>query len=202
MQKQATKYYTPEEYLAMEQAAEYRSEYYKGEIFAMPGASINHNRIVRNLSTKLDQALANSKCEAFINEIKVWIAKKDLFTYPAVIVICGKPEFYPDRDDTITNPTVVIEVLSDSTKNYDRTEKFEFYRTLPAFQEYILVDQYRVHVEHFYLEGKGKWIFTDYSDINDVVKFNKIKFEIAMQDIYSSVEFKQEEPNQSLRPSI
>ncbi len=202
MQKHAIKYCTHEEYLAMEQAAEYRSEYYKGEIFEMDGASINHNRIVGNLSTKLNQALANSKCEAFMNEIKVWIEQKDLFTYPDVIVICGKPEFYPDRDDTITNPTIVTEVLSDSTKNYDRIEKFEFYRTLPAFQEYILVDQYRIHVEHFYLESKGKWIYTDYSDVNDILKFNKIEFEIAMHDIYSSVEFNKEEPNQALRPSI
>ena len=189
MQKQATKYYTPEEYLAIEEAAEYRSEYYKGKIFAMAGGSINHNRIVRNLSRKLDQALLNSKCEPFMTDVKVWVEQKDLFTYPDVIVVCGEPEFYQDRDETITNPIIIIEVLSDSTKNYDRNEKFEFYRALASFGEYILIDQHRIHVEHFYLESKKKWIYTDYSDLNDVLKFNKIEFQLSLKDIYDRVEF-------------
>jgi len=202
MQEYAKKYLTPEEYLAMEEMAEYKSEYYRGEIFAMAGISINHNRIVRNLSRKLDQALINNQCEAFTSDIKVWIQEKDLFTYPDVIVVCGKPEFYPDRDDTVTNPIIIIEVLSESTKNYDRIEKFEFYRTLPTFQEYILVDQYRVHIEHFYLESKKKWIYTDYSNENDILKFNDIDFQISLKDIYNRVEFKKEENTESSRPSL
>ena len=202
MQKHATKYYTREEYLAMEDAAEYRSEYYKGEFFAMPGGSINHNRIVGNLFTKLNLALVNSKCEAFMTDVKVWIEQKDLFTYPDVIVVCGKPKFYKGRDDTITNPIIIIEVLSDSTKNYDRIEKFEFYRTLASFEEYILIDEYRVHVEHFYLESKGKWIYTDNNNLNDVLRFNKIELQVSLKDIYNRVEFKKEEKSESLRPSI
>ena len=202
MQKHATKYYTREEYLAMEDAAEYRSEYYKGEFFAMPGGSINHNRIVGNLFTKLNLALVNSKCEAFMTDVKVWIEQKDLFTYPDVIVVCGKPQFYKGRDDTITNPIIIIEVLSDSTKNYDRIEKFEFYRTLASFEEYILIDQYRVHVEHFYLESKGKWIYTDNNNLNDVLRFNKIEFPVSLKDVYNRVEFKKEEKNESIRPSL
>jgi Uma2 family endonuclease len=153
MRKQATKCYTPEEYLELEEAARCRNEYYRGEIFPMVGDSINHNRIIGNLSSKLSQAFDNNNCESFTSEIKIWIEEKDLFTYPDVIVVCGEPEFYQDRDDTITNPIIIIEVLSDSTKNYDRIEKFEFYRTLPSFEEYILIDQYRVHVEHFCLES-------------------------------------------------
>ena len=202
MQKHATKYYTREEYLAMEDAAEYRSEYYKGEFFAMAGGSINHNRIVGNLFTKLNLALVNSKCEAFMTDVKVWIEQKDLFTYPDVIVVCGKPQFYKGRDDTITNPIIIIEVLSDSTKNYDRIEKFEFYRTLASFEEYILIDQYRVHVEHFYLESKGKWIYTDNNNLNDVLRFNKIELQVSLKDIYNRVEFKKEEKNESIRPSL
>jgi len=198
MQKQGTKYYTPEEYLAMEEAAEYRSEYYKGEIFSMAGESINHNRIVGNLLSKLDQTLLSGECEPFMTEIKVWIEPKDLFAYPDIIVVCGKPEFYADRDDIITNPMIIIEVLSDSTKNYDRIEKFEFYRTLASFAEYMLIDQYRVHVEHFYLERKGKWIYTDYSDLNDVLKFNKIECQLSLKDIYNRVDFKTEEKTESI----
>ena len=201
MREHAKKYVTPEEYLTLEETAEYKSEYYRGEIFAMAGTSINHNRIVRNLSRKLDQALINNKCEAFTSDIKVWIQEKDLFTYPDVIVVCGKPEFYPDRDDTIMNPLVIIEVLSDSTKNYDRIEKFEFYRTLPTFQEYILVDQYKIHIEHFYQESKGKWIFTEYNHIDDVLNFEKIDLKMSLKDIYYRVEFKKEEDTKSSRPS-
>lgn len=202
MQKYAEKYYTPEEFLALEEGAKYRSEYYKGEIFAMAGASKNHNRIIGNLYLKLSASLDNSNCEVFITEIKIWIKEKDLFTYPDLVLVCGKSEFYPERNDTITNPIVIIEVLSDSTKNYDRVEKFEFYRAIPAFREYILVDQYRIHVEHFYLVDKGKWIYTDYSDMNDLLKFHNIEFQISMKDIYNRVEFKQEENTESLRPSI
>lgn len=202
MEKQSEKYYSHEEYFALEEAAEYRSKYYKGKIVAMTGGSINHNRIIGNLVKKFDHALFDSKCEVFMSEIKVWIKKKDLFTYPDVLVVCGEPEFYPERDDTITNPIVIIEVLSDSTRNYDRIEKFEFYRAIPTFHEYILVDQYRIHIEHFYLENKGKWIYTDYSDMNDVLKFHNIEFQISIKDIYNRVEFKQEENTESLRPSI
>jgi Uma2 family endonuclease len=107
----------------------------------MAGGSINHNRVVGNIHTKLSTSLADRKREAFMTEIKVCIKEKDLFTYPDVTVVYGKPEFYPDRDDAITNPIVVIEVMSDSTRNCDRIEILEFYRTLPTFQEYILVDQ-------------------------------------------------------------
>ena len=137
-----------------------------------------------------------------MSEIKVWIKEKDLFTYPDLVVVCGKSEFYPERDDTITNPIVIIVVLSDSTRNYDLVEKSEFYRALPTFQEYILADQYRIQVEHFYLEDEGKWIYTDYIDINDVLKFHNIKFQISIKDIYNRVEFKQEGNSKSLRPSI
>ena len=150
----------------------------------------------------MDHALINSKCEVFMNGMKIWIEEKDLFTYPDLVLVCGKSEFYPERDDTITNPIVIIEVLSDSTRNYDRVEKFEFYRALPTFQEYVLVDQYRIHVEHFYLEDKGKWIYTDYSDKNDVLKFHNIAFQISIKDIYNRVDFKQEDNIKSLRPSI
>jgi Uma2 family endonuclease len=201
MQEHAKKYLTPEEYLAMEETAEYKSEYYRGEIFAFAGGSANHNRISGNIYSKFITSLAEGKCEPYISDMKVWIKEKELFAYPDIIVVCGEPEFYPDRDDTIMNPLVIIEVLSDSTKNYDRIEKFEFYRTLPTFQEYILVDQYKIHIEHFYQESKGKWIFTEYNHIDDVLNFEKIDLKMSLKDIYYRVEFKKEEDTKSSRPS-
>lgn len=182
------KYYSPEEYLALEERAEYKSEYYKGEIFAMAGTSINHNQIIINTVSKLSNNLSD-KCRTFTTDVRLWIDERDLFTYPDIIIVCGKIEFYPERDDTITNPLVIIEVLSESTKNYDRGEKFVFYRSIPSFQEYILIDQARVHVEHFFIGEQGKWTLTEYDDLNDILKLTKVEFQISLRDIFHRVKF-------------
>ncbi len=182
------RYYSPEEYLAMEEKAEYKSEYYRGEIYAMSGGSVNHNLIIGNVHASLHQKMRDSKCFAFTSDVRLWIEEKDLFTYPDIMVVSGKIEFYPGRDDTITNPLVIFEVLSESTKNYDRGEKFVFYRAIPSFQEYVLIDQARVHVEHFYIGEQGKWTLTEYNDPEDVLKLMKIDFQIPLQEIYRRVE--------------
>jgi Uma2 family endonuclease len=189
MQKAALKYITPEEYLAMEEASEERHEYYQGEIFAMAGASIAHNRIVKNCINRFETGLIGKNCEAFMDNMRLWIEATGLFTYPDLMVVCGEPVLYQERDDTITNPVVIVEVLSDSTKNYDRGEKFKFYRSIPTLKEYILIDQYSVHVEQYYLEAPNKWILVEYNRLTDVLKFAKIDFEISLQDIYRRVEF-------------
>ena len=189
MQQPALKYITPEEYLAMEDAAESKHEYYQGEIFAMAGASKNHDRIGVDLGTNVNTALKSSKCEVFSNEMKIWSNAKNFFTYPDLIIVCGKAEFYQDRDDILTNPLVVFEVLSKSTQSYDRAEKFEFYRSIPTFQEYILIDQWRVHVEQRYMETRNKWILMEYSQITDVIKLTKVDIEIPLREIYRRVEF-------------
>ncbi len=189
MQNLAIKYISPDEYLAMEETASYKSEYYRGEIFAMAGASFNHIQIVSNVSSDLSRALRNTNCYAMMNELRVWVKTKDLFVYPDVTVVCGKPVFYENRNDTIINPLVIVEVLSDSTKNYDRGEKFEFYRAIPTFQEYILIDQYRVHVEHFFIDAEKKWGLLEFNKLSDVLKLTKIDFQISIQDIYHRVEF-------------
>ncbi|MDZ7336626.1 MAG: Uma2 family endonuclease [candidate division KSB1 bacterium] len=181
------KYYSPEEYLALEETAEYKSEYYRGEIFALAGTSVNHNQIIVNTVSKLSNRL-DEKCRAFTTDVRLWIDEKDLFTYPDIMIVCGKIEFYPGRDDTITNPLVIIEVLSESTKNYDRGEKFVFYRAIPSFKEYILIDQYTVHVEHFYIGEQGKWVLTEYDNPDDILKFTKIDFQISLREIYHRVE--------------
>lgn len=189
MQKPAKKYYSHQEYLELEEASEYKNEYYKGEIFALAGGSSNHNRIIRNLSSELHFALKNTQCEIFINEIRVWIETRDLFSYPDIAVVCNNVEYYPDRNDTIINPLIIVEVLSESTENYDRGNKFLFYRDLPTFQEYILIDQKSYHIEQFYIGSEGKWQLTEYNDVNEILKFSKIKVEIPLKDIFYLVKF-------------
>jgi len=188
MKMPARKYYTPAEYLAMEEVADCRHEYYQGEIFAMAEASTNHNRIVRNFGSELSVTLKSTPCEAFLNEERLWIQAKGLFTYPDIMVICGKPEPYENRNDTLTNALVIIEVLSDSTQSYNRKEKFELYRALPTFQEYILIHQHKVHVEQYTRETLNKWIFAEYDQLTDILKLGKVNFQIALQDIYYRVD--------------
>lgn len=189
MQQPALQYISPEEYLAREDASESKHEYYRGEIFAMAGASKNHDRIGLDLGTRINLALQNSKCEAFSNEMKVWSRTKSFFTYPDLVIVCGKPEFYEKRDDILTNPLVIFEVLSKSTRSYDRDEKFEFYRSIPSFQEYILIDQWRVHVEQMYLESRNKWLLTEYHELTDVLQLAKVDIAIPLREIYRRVEF-------------
>lgn len=189
MHQPALKYITAEEYLALEDAADSKHEYYHGEIFAMAGASQNHNRLALDLGTSANSALKNTRCEAFMSDMKVWSKAKNYFTYPDLTIVCGKAEFYEDRDDIITNPLVIFEVLSKSTKNYDRAEKFDFYRSIPSFQEYILIDQDSIHVEQRYMETRNKWILLEYNQITDVIKLAKVDIEIPLREIYRRVEF-------------
>jgi Uma2 family endonuclease len=156
MQQPEKKYYTPAEYLEFEEASEYKSEYYQGEIFAMSGATANHNFISGNLLTGLNNAQKTHNCFAFMNDMRLWINTKNLFTYPGLMIVCSKLEYYANRKDTITNPKIIIEVLSESTENYDRGKKFLFYRSISTFQEYILVDQYTTHIEQFNIGSEGK----------------------------------------------
>jgi len=189
MEKQNQKYYSAEEYLALEETAEFRSEYYQGEMFAMAGGSANHNRITGNIYIGLSNAFRKHKrCEAFVTEMRLWIKARDVFTYPDVLVVCGKAEFYPGRDDTVANPAAIFEVLSESTKNYDRGEKFEIYRAIPTLKEYILADQYRLHLEHFSKNGQGKWVLEEFEDPQAILSLPELEFQISLKEIYDKVE--------------
>jgi len=189
MEKQSYKIHTPEEYLVLEEAAEYKSEYYQGEIFAMSGGSVNHNRIVGNLHAGLLPKLSGSPCEAFMSDIRVWAEAKGVFTYPDIIIVCGDLQFYETRNDTITNPLIIFEVLSKSTENYDRGKKFEIYRAIPALREYILIDQYKIHIEQFAIGNEGKWVLTEYSDEDDVFQLFNADFQTPLKEIYKRVDF-------------
>lgn len=192
MLKPQKTYYTPEEYLALEEEAEYRSEYYQGEIFAMSGSSANHNRIAGNVYTAMISAFGGGPCEAFITDMRLLVKKNGLYTYPDVMVVCGGLEFAEGRDDTLTNPAVIVEVLSKSTEGYDRGAKFELYRALDSLQDYVLIDQHKIHVENFHKLEDGRWILQEYNRIEDMLVIESIDFEIPLQQIYQRVAWEEE----------
>jgi Uma2 family endonuclease len=191
MQAIQQRYYSPEEYLALEEAADYKSEYIDGEIIAMAGGSINHNRIAGNFYAALNFAFKTEDYDVFMSDVRLWIAKRRIYTYPDVMVVAGEPEYYNNRTDTITNPRIIIEVLSPSTKGYDKSKKFEGYRTIPTFQEYLLIDQTRIYIEHFYKTDNKRWSFSDYGESDVAIGLSSVSFEISVSDIYNKVNFEQ-----------
>ncbi|MDQ3180449.1 MAG: Uma2 family endonuclease, partial [Acidobacteriota bacterium] len=152
------KKYTPAEYLALEEKAETKSEYWNGEIVAMAGGNINHQQIVSNLTVEVSNK-TKGRCRIFPSEMKVWVKKRDKFFYPDLTVICEQPRFYKNRRDTIDNPRLIIEVMSKSTASFDRAEKFLSYQTLESLQEYVLVSQEKAIVEQHIKREDGNWIY-------------------------------------------
>jgi Uma2 family endonuclease len=191
MQLTEQRYYSIEEYLALEEAADYKSEYIDGEIFPMAGGSTNHNQIAGNFYAELNLAFKKLDYRVFMSDVRLWIPKKRIYTYPDVMLVVGKPEYYNNRTDTITNSRVIIEVLSDSTKGYDRSKKFEGYRTIPTLEEYLLIDQNRRYIEHFSKTDDKRWSFAEYNELDETISLASVSFEIAVADIYNKVNFEQ-----------
>jgi Uma2 family endonuclease len=182
--------FTLDEYFALETSADQRHEYYRGEIFAMSGGSANHNRITVNVATALNTQLANKPCEVFVTDMRLLVKRRQLYTYPDVMVVCGKVEFAQQRTDLLTNPSVIFEVLSPSTETYDRGKKFNyFYRTIDSLQEYVLVDQERMLVEHLRRSGERDWLLTVLDDISDTLALTTIDVAISLAEIYRRVEW-------------
>ncbi|MBA3693793.1 MAG: Uma2 family endonuclease [Acidobacteria bacterium] len=182
---------TPAEYLALEEKAKARSEYWNGEIVAMAGGNIDHQQIVGNISRILGNKLYG-KCRIFPIEMKVWIKKRNKFFYPDVTVICEKPNFYKSRRDTIDNPKMIIEVLSKSTASFDRAEKFLSYQTLELLNEYVLISQDKALVEQYIKREDGNWIYKATIGLESTVDFSSVKATLSLQDIYDLVEFEEE----------
>ncbi len=196
-QQTSQRYFTPEEYLALEETAEYKSEYCDGLIIPMTGASTNHNHISLNMSIALRLALKGLDYNVFMGDVRLWMTKKRIYTYPDVMVIPGKPEYYNNRKDTVINPQVIIEVLSKFTKSYDRSDKFQFYQTLP-FQEYILIDQSRIYVEQYCKLANKRWSYSQYDEEDTALVFNFFQVEVPLADMYEKVDFEAEnEPEES-----
>jgi Uma2 family endonuclease len=151
------KRFTPEEYLLLEERAETRSEYCDGEIFAMTGGTLRHAQIVSNLIGELHQALKGTGCRALGSDMRLYVEKSKLFTYPDILIVCGQPVLMAGRNDTLCDAQLIVEVLSASTEAYDRGEKFSMYQRLPSLQEYILVPQDTQGIESFRRQERGKW---------------------------------------------
>ena len=181
--------YSPEEYLELEEAADYKSEYFDGQIIPMAGGTTNHNRIAGNVYAGLNLAFRQQNYEVFMGDVRLWIPQKRIYTYPDVMVVAGEPEYFNNRNDTITNPQVVIEVLSGSTKGYDREGKFEAYRTIPTFQEYVLINQTRIHIEQFSKTAKKRWSLREYDEEDEAIILTSIPFQISLPDVYNKVKF-------------
>jgi Uma2 family endonuclease len=182
-------YVTPEEYLELEPKAEFKSEYFNGEIFAMGGASPRHVLIVTNLVINLGTQLMGKSCGVFASDLRIKIPVTGLYTYPDVVVLRDKPQYDDKQKDTIINPTVIVEVLSKSTKDYDRGEKFEHYRSIESFTDYVLVAQDKFHVEHFSRQTDGSWLLKETNDIESSVKLGTIACELKLTDIYANYDF-------------
>ncbi|MCC5642505.1 Uma2 family endonuclease [Nostoc sp. CHAB 5824] len=189
MQITQQRYYTPEEYLELEEAADYKSEYINGQTIPIAGGTANHNRIAGNFYAVLNFAFRQQEYEVFNSDMRLWIHQKRIYTYPDVTVIAGEPEFFNNRTDIIINPQVIVEVLSKSTKNYDRKDKFQAYRTISTFQEYLLIDQTRIHVDQFSKTGKKQWALREYDEEDEAIALITVPFEISLQDLYNKVNF-------------
>ena len=182
---------TPEEYLDFEKSAEIRHEYCHGEIFAMTGGSLNHNQINGNIFNQLKNKLGGSSCRPFASDMRVKIQKIDKYTYPDIVVVCGEIELEKNKGaETLLNPMVVIEILSNSTEAYDRGTKFRHYRLISSLQEYILVSQNNCLVEQYVRSDGGIWqILNPCTDIKQSIRINSIGCELPLSAVYDLVEF-------------
>jgi Uma2 family endonuclease len=192
------RFYTQDEYRQLQKTAEFRSEYRDGEIVPMAGGTINHNRITGNIYAFLKYALRGKNSEAFMNDLRLWIPRYRRGTYPDVMVISGQPMFTEGHKDEILNPLLIVEVLSNSTEDFDRENKFRFYRSIPEFREYILVDQYEFLVEQYIKNESGQWLFQEYEGETATVSFASVGVPMSMSDIYEAVVFETEETNASI----
>jgi Uma2 family endonuclease len=189
MSSQRTTFVTPEEYLEQERRADYKSEYFAGEVLAMAGASRRHGLIVANLIGALHQQLKNRPSEMQGSDLRLRVTPSGLYTYPDVMVICDEVQFADDQKDTILNPVVLIEVLSDSTRDYDRGRKFQHYRTLASLQEYLTVEQREPHVEHWTRQQEDRGLLTEFSGLGQRIQLASIDCALSLADIYEKVDW-------------
>ena len=173
---------TPQEYLEIERAAETRSDYFAGEMFALAGASRTHTRIVANLITEFSGGLEGGPCEVYASDMRVKVSETGLYTYPDVLVVCGVPEM--EDDDVLLNPVLIVEVLSPSTEAYDRGRKFEHYRRIPSLAEYLLVAQDTHRIEQFTRQDPEHWLMTEVRGLEGTVRCEAVACELPCSRVY------------------
>jgi Uma2 family endonuclease len=184
----AKTFMTPDEYLKFERASEEKHEYFAGEIFAMSGASENHNVIVGNLIATIHPQLRQKPCKIYPSDMRIKISSTGLYTYPDVTVVCGTPELEDNYVDTLLNSNVIIEVLSPSTEAYDRGKKFRHYKTIKSLQDYILISQDSMRIEHFALRD-NEWAYADAEVPNAVITLPSIDCTLNLSDVYEKITF-------------
>jgi Uma2 family endonuclease len=179
--------YTPEEYVAIERAAETKSEYWRGQMYAMAGARENHNLITAHAIRHLDAQLESTPCRVYPSDMRVLVSD-DYYTYPDVSVVCGKPIFSDGTKDMLLNPVLIIEVLSPSTEAYDRSKKFESYRGIASLREYLMIAQDRIHAELYTRQADGKWMLADASRLEDELELTSCGCRLKLADLYAKVD--------------
>jgi len=192
--------FTPEEYLTLERASEHKSEYLEGEIYAMAGGSPEHNTITANLTIRIGMQLLGRSCQVFTSDMKVRSSTLSLFAYPDLSIVCGKPQYHDAHRDVLTNPTVIFEVLSDSTEAYDRVQKFANYQINESLIDYLLVAQKEPHIDHFARQGEDQWLLTSYRGLDARVYIASIDCTLRLSEVYDRVEFPPKPPLPFLKP--
>ena len=175
------------DYLESERLSKEKHELFQGKIVAMAGASISHNRIVSNIIGNLNTFLKGKDCEVFPSDLRIHIPTSESFTYPDVTIICGKPEMVDEKQDTIKNPTVIIEVMSPTTEQYDRGTKFFYYMQIPTLKEYLLINSTTMFAQSIRKQADASWKFDDLKDIGDQLPITSISHKISLKEIYENV---------------
>ncbi|WP_295391897.1 Uma2 family endonuclease [uncultured Thiodictyon sp.] len=187
MNTQPKPHLTPKDYLVWERQQETRHEYFDGEIYAMTGASREHNLVCLNIAASLHTQMRGKPCEVYNNDMRVKVSKTGMYTYPDIAAVCGEPQFEDAAVDTLLNPVVIIEVLSDSTEQYDRGAKFRHYRTVASLRHYLLVAQSECRVEHYVRESNNRWLLTEYREIDESIDLAALECRLRLGDMYERV---------------
>jgi Uma2 family endonuclease len=183
------KCYSEAEYLQLEETAEFKNEYLAGAIIPMVGATTNHNKIAGNFYKKFPLNINEQDYEIYIETVRLWIPEYEVYTYPDIMIIQGKPQYHGKEQNNVTNPLIIIEVLSQSTQAYDRGDKFKYYRSLETLQEYILIDQYTYSVEQYRKESADRWLINFYEGEESLLQLTSVAWQISLRDLYNRVEF-------------
>ena len=180
---------SPEEFLAFERDSEEKHEYRDGEVVAMSGARRAHNKISTNVSGLIWQHLKGKDCESYTSEMRVWVPKSRLYTYPDIVVVCREPEFVDEEFDTLTNPLLLIEILSESTESYDRGQKFKNYRSIDSLRGYVLISQKSPSIEKYVKHGDGFWMLSEASGLDGSITLESIDCPLSLSEVYDKVNF-------------
>ena len=185
---------TPREYLAIERRADFKSEFFAGEMFAMAGASRDHNKVKDSLIAALRAAFRGGPCTTYSSDQRVLVDSTGLYTYPDIVVVCGPEKISPDDDETLVNPTAIIEVLSPSTEKYDRGAKFRNYKQIPSLQEYILVAQDEALIDRYIRQADGSWALISFVGLDDTLVFTSVLASVPLAEVYAGIAFDEPTP--------